>query len=293
MLAQIRSFLAVIEETSLNRAAARLRISQPALSRQMQALENEIGGKLLERTSSGIQATDAGFAFAKRMKPLLAEYDVAMAEARRFARGEKEQLRIGYLASAAREYLTPALQALKKAYPKVKVKLLDLSPGEQITALRKGEIDVALTGQEGRLLTHDFYVRKLATLSTLAFVPTDHPLASRKQIRLSALKSEQFIGASAEDMPGYNQWVSQICRKVGFRPKFAYEGGSLAHGLELIVNENAVGIFPGYLKEHPAPGIVMLPIDGVDATWDFLVVWQRGKTAGPTRAFLDGLPSAK
>jgi DNA-binding transcriptional LysR family regulator len=293
MLNQVRSFLTVIEETSLNRAATRLRMSQPALSRQMQALENEIGGKLLERTSSGVQATDVGFTLAKRIRPIIAAYEAAMTEARRLARGEKDQLRIGYLGSTAQEYLKPALKALRHTFPKVKVKLLDLSPGEQITALRKGEIDIALIGQEGCLLARDFYTRKLATLSTLAFVPADHALASRKRIRLVHLKNERFIGAPDEDMPGYNRWITQLCRKAGFRAKIIHEGKSLSHGLELIVNENAVGIFPAHLKNHPAPGIVAIPIEDSAATWDLLVVWQRGKSVGPTHAFLDGLPSVK
>jgi len=285
--------MAVLEETSLNRAAMRLRMSQPALSRQIQALENEIGGKLLERTTSGVQATDVGFSLAKKIRPILAAYDEAMAEARRLSRGEKDQLRIGYLASAAGDYLSPALKVLKKSYPFIRLKLLDMSPGEQIVALRKGEIDVGLIGHEGHLLARDFYTHKLATLSMLAVVSSDNPLASKKRIRLSALKDEVFLAPGNDDVPGYDRWLVKICRKAGFRPKVMHKATSLSNGLELIVNENAVGIFPGYLKNYPAAGVVKIPIDEADATWDFLVVWQRGKTGGPTRAFLDGLPSGR
>src|SRR3954464_7356717 len=98
MIMQLRSFLAVIEEGSLHRAATRLNVSQSALSRQMQALEHEFGGKLLERSSTGVRPTSGGHALAAKMGTLLASYDSAKLEVRRLVRGESEQLRIGYLA---------------------------------------------------------------------------------------------------------------------------------------------------------------------------------------------------
>jgi DNA-binding transcriptional LysR family regulator len=139
MVPQLRAFLVALEEGSLNRAAVRLRMSQSALSRQMQVLENEIGGALLERTPVGIRPTDAGYALATSLPRVLADYDAALDEARRLARGQRELIRLGYLGSAAQAFLDPALSALRRTHPEVKVKLLDLSPGEQIVALRKGE----------------------------------------------------------------------------------------------------------------------------------------------------------
>ena len=97
MLEQIRSFLTVVEEGSLHRAAARLRISPSTLSRQMQALEHELGGRLLERMTTGVSPTAGGQELAKRMGALLASYDLAMSETRRALRGETDQVRIGYL----------------------------------------------------------------------------------------------------------------------------------------------------------------------------------------------------
>src|SRR4051812_34555289 len=97
MLAPLRSFLAVIEEGSLHRAAARLSLSQPALSRQMQALEHEMGGKLLERTSTGVKPTNGGHALAAKMTQVLSDYDKSIDEVRRLLRGGGETLRIGHL----------------------------------------------------------------------------------------------------------------------------------------------------------------------------------------------------
>src|SRR4051812_30072814 len=113
MILQLRSFLAVIEEGSLHRAAKRLNLSQSALSRQMQALEHELGGKLLERSSTGVQPTSGGHALAAKMGTFLAGYDSALLEVRRLLQGESAQLRIGYLASVFEEYLGPALKVLR------------------------------------------------------------------------------------------------------------------------------------------------------------------------------------
>src|SRR5580700_460193 len=125
MLDKLRLYLVVLEEGSFRRAADRLRISQSAITRQMQALEVDFGVRLLERTSAGVRPTDGGHALAERAKTLLADYDSTMAEVRRVVRGESERLRIGYIASGVQEYLGPALAVLQRAYPRLRVKMLD------------------------------------------------------------------------------------------------------------------------------------------------------------------------
>src|SRR5437660_12873661 len=98
MMEKLRLFLVVLEEGSLRRAADRLRVSQPAITRQMQSLELDLAGRVLERTSAGVRTTNGGHVLAERAKTLLADYDSAMAEVRRLVRGESEGLRIGYIA---------------------------------------------------------------------------------------------------------------------------------------------------------------------------------------------------
>src|SRR5215469_1877786 len=289
VLAQLRAFLIVMEEGSLNRAAIRLRISQSTLSRQMQALEADIGGALLERTTSGVRPTDAGRALASSAPRVLAEYDAAIAEARRLARGQRDLIRVGYLGSTAQMFLDPALYVMRRSHPEVKVKLLDLSPGEQIAALRKGEIDLALIGQEGALLSTEFYTQKLTTLPLVAVMPADHALASKRQISLKELRDERFISSTEEDLPGHNRWITQLCRRAGFRPKFVQEAVSVSNMFTLIVSEGAVALIPSYLKHFPVAGVTMVELLDRKATWDFLVVWQRGRTAKSLRELLDAL----
>jgi DNA-binding transcriptional LysR family regulator len=292
MLSQFRVFLVALEEGSLNRAASRLRMSQSALSRQMQALEHEIGGPLLERTTSGVRPTDVGHALAAAIPAVLANYDAAIAEARRLARGQRDLIRVGYLGSAAQLFLDPALASLRHSHPDVKVKLLDLSPGEQVAGLRKGELDLAITGQEGGFAASEFYTRKLATLPVVAAMTADHPLAKRKKIWLKDLKNESFLSAPEEDVPGHDRWVVQLCRRAGFRPHFVPGADSLSEGFSMINSDGSVALLPGYMKKNPASGVVCVELFDEKATWDFLVVWQRGKASVALRALLDALAAA-
>ena len=289
VLAQLRAFLVIMEEGSLNRAAVRLRVSQSTLSRQMQALEADIGGALLERTTAGVRPTDAGHALATSLPKLLAGYDAVIAEARRLARGQRDLIRVGYLGSAAQIFLDPALSVMRRSHPEVKVKLLDLSPGEQIAALRKGEIDLALIGQEGALVSTEFYTQKLTTLPLMAVMPADHSLASKKQISLKELRNERFISSLEEDLPGHNRWIIQLCRKAGFKPKFVQEAISVSNLFTLIAGEGAVALVPSYLRHFPVAGVAMVELSDKKATWDFLVVWQRGRTAKSLRELIDAL----
>lgn len=289
----LRSFFAIVEQGSLNKAAERLRVSQSTLTRQMQALEQEVGGPLLERSPGGVALTATGYALLDGIQPVLVKFDAVLAGVRQRARGQSADLRIGYLMSAASDYLNPALATLRKVHPEVKVKMRDLSPGEQIAALRAGEIDVGLIGQAGALLTREFYVKKLAVLPVLVALAADHPLAEADAVKLSDLKNEVFVGAPDVDVPGHNQWVSQVCKRAGFRARFVQDADSLTHGLSLIVTEGAVSLQPDYTKKMQVPGVVFRPLRDSTAKWELLVAWQRGKASAAVKALIEALPVAK
>lgn len=288
----LRSFFAVVESGSLNKAAERLRVSQSTLTRQMQSLEQEAGGALLERGTGGVAPTAAGHALIEKARPLLEQFDEAMAEVRRRARGQSATLRVGYLMSAAACYLNPALVAVRRSHPEVKVAMRDLSPGEQMAALRAGEIDAGLIGQTGALLAKEFYVKKIAALPVWVALPEDHRLADAKSVRLSDLKNELFVGAPEADVPGHNRWVSQLCKKAGFRARFTQDAESLTHGLSLVVTEGAVSLQPDYIKRQQVPGVAFRELKDEPAKWDMMVAWQRGKSSDALKTLVDALAKA-
>ena len=296
MLEKLRLFLVVLEEGSLRRAADRLRISQSAITRQMQSLELDLGARVLVRTSSGVRPTNGGQVLAERAKTLLADFDSITAKVRRLNREESEGLRVGYLASAVQEYLGPALAALRRAYPKLKVKMLDQTPGEMIIALRQGKIDLALTLLGINLLSRDFYARKLATVRSVVALPVSHRFATERKVSLSQLKGETFVRGSNDMVPGYTQRIIQLCRKYGgFRPrlttidKATSHVESLAESLAVAANEEAISIQPAFISHLNVPNVVMVPIADAGATWDLFVVWPPGEIASPLRTLLSEL----
>ena len=285
----LNSFVAIAESGSLSKTAERFRVSQSTLTRQVQALEQEIGGRLFERSHSGVALTAAGQTLFNRLTPLLEKFEAAVAEARKRARGQSGSLRIGYLMSAAAEYLNPALKDVRAHHPEVKVKLIDMSPGEQIAALRRGELDIGIVGNADASLAREFYVKLIASLPVAVALPEEHSLARHESIALADLRREVFVGAKEEDIPGYNLWVVQLCRRARFRPKFVENADSLTHALSLLVAENAVTFVPALTGRLRAPGVTYRPLDERTARWHLLVAWQRGPMTTPVRALVDAL----
>lgn len=287
MLERIRSLVVILEEGSVNRASARLRLSQPALSRQIQALEHEIGAPLLERGPWGVRPTDLGYELLKEMKPVLAAFDLAFSRLQGSARGERQELRIGYLGSAANRFLTPALAAARQRMPDTKFRFLDLSPAEQLKALSEGVLEVAMIGQEGASAATEFYARKLATLPVCVALPAQHPKADAPSLKLAELKSDLFIGADESEVPGRNAWTTALCKKAGFRPRYLGNANSITELWAMLTGEQAVALLPDYFETRMMAGIRLVPVADAWARWDFIVLRQRGNSSPQARTFIE------
>ncbi|MDQ8209105.1 LysR family transcriptional regulator [Coraliomargarita sp. SDUM461003] len=287
MLDRIRSFLAVLEAGSVNRAARQLGIAQPTLSRHIQSLEQEIGGPLFERDNKGMLPTDLGFHLRDSFEPIIKNYDLALADVCAFAQGRQQQLRVGYLGMAASKFLNPALSKLKAAHPDIQLLLFDQTPAEQLQALQAGKLDVALIGQEGAAQTNDFYKRRAAKLGVCAALPAEHPLAAEPELSLAQLKGERFIGVTPKDVPGRNHWMSELCSQAGFKPRFIRNSESVTETFTLIAGENAVTLLPDYISSPPPPGVVFCRLTDKWAHWELFVLRQRGRGSAPARQLVD------
>lgn len=286
----VRTFLSVAQRGSLSQVAELQRVSQSTLTRQMNALEQEVGGRLLERGPAGVALTATGHALCEAMGPVLVEFDRAMARVREHAAGKQSTLHIGYLLSAGPRYLNPALARLRREHPEVKVALHDQSPGEQIAAMRRGELDVALVGQSGTLLTREFYVQQITVRPVVVALAATHPLAERETLGLAELKGELFVRVPEADLPGYNRWLVQLCRRAGFRPRFTSDAEGLTHGLALTVTEHAVTLVPDYTSEMKVPGVVYRAlVTEPPAGWPLIVAWQRGRSSRAVRTLVAAL----
>ena len=249
-----------------------------------------MGGPLLERTSSGTTLTPGGLALQAKMGPVLSGYDRAVMEVRRIIRGEQNILRIGYLPSAAKEFLDAALKRLRAEHPDVAVKLLDLSPGEQISALRAGEIDVGMTDESAAVLAKECYTRVLGSIPSVVILPERHPLRQQRSVQLAQLKNEVFVKGDEREVPGLTRRLTAYCWKHGrFRPRYVGPTRDLADAFQTVANESAVAVMPAFARNHTAPGVVILPLADEAVTWKLLVVWQRGKLSHALRTLLEAL----
>ncbi|WP_269524114.1 LysR family transcriptional regulator [Coraliomargarita parva] len=287
MIEQLRAFLVVSEEGSLNKAARRLRLSQPALSRQMQALEHEVGQTLFERGPWGIRLTDLGHQLVERMRPVIQDYDDAWSEIQLLARGQHDILRIGYLGSAANRYLTPALTKLRDAYPNLRTVLLDLTPAEQMRGMRSGNLDIALIGQEGESIGDEFYSTVIAELGVCVAVSEEHPSAKQTSVSLSAFAEDLFVGAADDMVPGRNRWTDTLCRKAGFKPRYIAQGTSIDEVFTIVAGSDAVAVIPEYFSSTLPQGIRLVHLEDAWAVWRFLVLRQRGSSNKVAREFVE------
>lgn len=289
----LRSFFAIAEFGSMSKAAEQLHVSQSTLTRQMQTLETEVGGRLLERGPSGVALTAAGHALLEGMRPVVAKADIVLADARKLARGQSASVRIGYIMSSAGDYLTPALATFRRSHPQTKVHLVDLSPGAQIAALRRGELDVIVLGNINAAIPREFFVRRIATFPVVVALPETHALAAGEDIALADLRKEMFVGANPDDVPGFNAWLVQLCRRGGFRPKIVENADSLTQTLSLLVAEHAVALLPALVERFRVPGVTFRSLRGTAAKWELQVAWHRGKITEPVRALVNLLTKTR
>jgi DNA-binding transcriptional LysR family regulator len=285
----LRSFFAIVELGSMSKAAERLHVSQSTLTRQMQTLEHEIGGQLLERGYGGVALTAAGHTLLDGMRPVVARAEAVVADARKRARGQSGSLRIGYMMTAAANYLNPALVRLRQEHPEIKVKLVDLSPGELMEGLRKGELDVVVLGYADPSVAREFFMKTIASFPVMVALPGSHPLAENEEIGLAELRHEVFVGAQESDIPGYNRWLVQLCRGAHFRPRFIEDADSLSKTLSILVAENAVALLPELATATGGGGVTFRRLRHASAKWDLQVVWQRGKITEPIKEFVAAL----
>lgn len=261
-LRRLRNFLAVGEALNFTKAAAQLRVGQPALSRQMQDLEDEIGVDLLRRSPRGVTLTAEGKLFLDEVRDLLKRADESVEKVRALARGEYGELHIGYAPSPTVEILPPALAAFQKAVPQVKVLLHDLSSDELIAGLRNATLELAImvepigeqiAGIEFELLrTYPFCVALTAT----------HPLAQLKSIALEKLAAEPLIGLRRKDYPEYYHILDRIFAPIRAKPRIAVECDSASSLITEVEAERGIALANPMFKLVAGKRLLFRPLTG-------------------------------
>jgi DNA-binding transcriptional LysR family regulator len=222
-LRHLRYFLAVGEASNFTKAAAQLRVAQPALSRQVKDLEDEIGVNLLHRSSRGVSLTAEGKLFLEEARELLKRTGESVKKVRTLAREEYGELHVGYMPTHTVEILPPGLAAFRKSMPHANVLLYDLSCDALITGLRNATLELAITAQPSGEQAVGVEFELLRTYPVCVAVPPAHPFARLKSIPLEKVAAEPLIGLCRRDFPEYDRNLNRIFAPTGAKPRIAVE----------------------------------------------------------------------
>jgi LysR family hca operon transcriptional activator len=272
-LRHLRYFAAVAAHGSFNRAAQILHLTQPALSRQVRDLEEEIGTPLLVRGTNTITLTPSGEAFYEDARDLIARADQAIQR----ARGERghEVVRVGYVSASVPGIIPAALEKFEAAQPRVRIELADLKPVEMKARAAQGRLDLmVLPDREADRIPGFRWTELRRTQSTLVMA-ADHPLAKLKRIAPARLRNLPLVGLGRENFPGYTPLVRELLRPFAVTPRFV-----------LLINDGLASLY-NELEAHHCAAILS---DVVEPTMPRSLVSRPFQPALPDTTIMVGVP---
>jgi DNA-binding transcriptional LysR family regulator len=277
-LKRLRNFAAVAAAGSLHGAAELLHVAQPALSRQMRYLEEELGVVLFERSVRGVKLSLAGEVLLSELERVLPQIDLAMNRTQRAAKGQFGVLKVAYTQLAAElHFAATALADARRAMPEVDIRLKIIASDYQIDALSAGEVDVGLLFR--RPPTPDgLSYRDLRVGKYQLVVPKNHPFAKRGRVKLSDLADEEILFTSKSTRPvTYNELMAAFMR-AGVAPRVALEPENEAISLNFVAA--GIGMFfanTSVLEGRSMEGVAYVGIEDFDFPLHLAVMWKRGR----------------
>ncbi|OIN43584.1 LysR family transcriptional regulator [Pseudomonas azotoformans] len=287
-LRHLRYFIAVAEELHFGRAAQVLGISQPPLSQQIQALEQEVGARLFERTNRRVELSEAGRLFLQEARLVLAQVDKAADVARRAQLGELGELKIGFTSSAPFNSSIPqAIFAFRQAFPAVHLNLQEMSSTEVAESLVDESIQVGL--MRPLPLPDSLSVVELMREPLVAVLNAGHALVrgSERGLHLAQLADEPFVFFPRTYGSGLYAQLLNLCRDAGFSPHFAQEAGEAMTIIGLVAAGLGVSVLPASYQRIRIDGVVyrtLLDQEAMTAVW---LVQREGVQTPMAKAFVE------
>jgi DNA-binding transcriptional LysR family regulator len=259
-LRHLRYFVIVAEEQNVSRAARRLHVSQPPLSRQIRDLEEELGLALFQRTAKSVTLTEAGKCFLSEARAVLLRAEAAVQKVRTMVKGDRGELRIGYAPSLTTEMLPTALRRFEQESPGSKVSLHDLSSEECLQKLTVGKLDLALTVPPQRSAMRGLHFEKLSSHPIACALPSSHRLARRRSLRLTELQSEKFLVYARQDYPEYHEVLDKVFRTASFTPRAMEEYDGVTGLISALVAGRGVAMVPTSIKRLAGTCLKLIPL---------------------------------
>jgi len=284
-LRHLHSFIALSEELHFGRAAERLGIAQPPLSRHIQQLETEIGAALFVRGPRSVQLTLAGEELLRRVRVHVEGIALAATAARAIGTGASGRLQVGFVSNLSYQLLPRTLATVKEIAPLAVFDLHEMTTDVQLAALRRGEIDVALLvlpieGAElmQRLLFHDPLV---------AVMPENHTLRACAEVSVAQLRDEGFIMCPRYQRTGFQHVIFDRCEEIGFEPRVVQEVQGKTLLYELVSRGVGISIVPRSSSLAKRPGVIYRPLSDRIRPVDIGAVWRRDDDPPLRKVFVD------
>jgi DNA-binding transcriptional LysR family regulator len=285
-LRHLRYFTAVVQWKGYREASRRLHVAQPAISRTITDLEEELGLKLFSRAKRAAQLTPEGELFYGEAMRTLAQAESAIDTAKRAAKGEIGKLSIGFLGSATYAFLPELVRTFKAQHPVIKLALQELTPLQQEAAFDKGLIDIGFT----RTLTAEqskvFSSRHLYDDPMMAVLPVSRRVKTNR-VRISDLAKESFVLFHREGAPPLFDTIIGMCHNAGFSPRVDCEPNMMQTVLTVVEAEQGVSIVPACVRNLRSEGVRFYRLQPDEVRVELVAAWKKETPSAALRAFLD------
>jgi DNA-binding transcriptional LysR family regulator len=258
-LRQIRSFLSIAETLHFGRTAELIHLSQPALSLQIRALEEEVGVRLFERNRRKTTLTAAGVAFRDDAAAALSQLDEAIRMARLAACGKLGILRIGFISTVGSEIVPTIVRQFRELNPEVEFSLRAITTADQIPMLETGSLDIGFL----RLPIGGHPTLDVATVHREPFVlvvPASHNLAKRKRVRLREVAGHEFVMYERTYAPGFHDLILGLLREAGIVPNVSQTAAEISTLISLVAAQMGVAILPASAVKHSVASVIACDI---------------------------------
>ncbi len=285
-LRHLRYFIAVAEEENVSRAALKLHVSQPALSRQVRDLEDELGFQLLERSAKSVRLTAAGRVFFEEAKAVVQRAQDAVQTARAVATGKRGEINVGYAPSLTVQILPPILRAFQTAMPGVRVALHDFSTEEMLAGLRAGKLSVALLVRPPRAMLRGLQFAELARYNMCVALAPKHPLARQRHLTLAQVAGEPLVGYSRKGYPEYHEMLAAIFAGTKHKPRITEEHDDVTSLITAVEIGPGIALAPESLACFAGPRLKLLPLSPPPEPLVVGAAWAKGEVPDLTERFL-------
>jgi DNA-binding transcriptional LysR family regulator len=283
-LRHLRYFVAVAEEENVSRAALKLHISQPGISRQIHDLEDEIGFPLFARSGKAVRLTVAGKIFLGAARDILQRTAKAVEKARA-GHASRAEINVGYAPSGTVEILPRALRAFRGSFPGMHVTLHDLSAEDMLPLLLQKKLDIALTLPPHRL-PGELNMKELERYEPCVAVGMTHPLAKSKFVSLKQMASEPVAALSRKDYPHYHKHLRKMFATIGRKPRIGSEHDSGTSLMAAVAAGHEFTLLPSCVSNAAGRRLKLLNVRPALPPWVIVALWRKDAETESIKAFI-------